>query len=57
MSDEKHGTGKEYEDVFDTAIECSSHTMYPDYLSLTGEGYVPSIYKKYKFARAVSVTL
>ena len=46
--EEKHGTGKEYEDVFDTAIECSSHTMYPDYLSLTGEGYVPSIYKKYK---------
>ena len=21
--------------------------MYPDYLSLTGEGYVPSMYKKY----------
>ena len=21
--------------------------MYPDWLSLTGEGYVPSIYKKY----------
>jgi hypothetical protein len=22
-------------------------TMYPDWLSLTGEGYVPSMYKKY----------
>ena len=27
--EEKHGTGKEYEDVFDEAIECSSKTMYP----------------------------
>lgn len=43
----KHGIGKEYEDVFDCAISCSSKTMYPDYLSLTGEGYVPSMYKKY----------
>lgn len=43
----KHGIGMEYEDVFDCAISCSSKTMYPDYLSLTGEGYVPSMYKKY----------
>lgn len=43
----KHGIGKKYEDVFDCAISCSSKTMYPDYLSLTGEGYVPSMYKKY----------
>lgn len=44
---EKHGAGKEYEDVFNCALECSGNTMYPDYLSLTGAGYVPSIYKKY----------
>ncbi len=42
-----HGEGNELEDVFDVAIECSSKTMYPDFLSLTGEGYVPSMYKKY----------
>ena len=33
--------------LFDKAIICSSKTMYPDYLSLTGEGYIASIYKKY----------
>lgn len=42
-----HGEEKELEDLFDLAIECSSKCMYPDFLSLTGEGYVPSIYKKY----------
>lgn len=42
-----HGEGKELEYLFDIAIECSSKTMYPDFLSLTGEGYIPSIYKKY----------
>lgn len=42
-----HGEGKPLEYIFDEAIACSSKTMYPDYLSLTGEGYVPSIYKKY----------
>lgn len=42
-----HGEGKPLEDVFDTGIACSMKTMYPDWLSLTGEGYVPSIYKKY----------
>ena len=45
--EDRHGKGKEYEDVFDSAIHCSSKTMYPDYLSLTGDGYVPSMYKKY----------
>lgn len=44
------GPSKQCEEVFDAAIECSSQTMYPDYLSLTGEGYVPSMYKKYKKA-------
>lgn len=42
-----HGDGKRLEYLFDLALECSSRTMYPDFLSLTGEGYIPSIYKKY----------
>ena len=42
-----HGEGKEYEWLFDKAIDCSSKTMYPDYLSLSGNGYIPSMYKKY----------
>lgn len=42
-----HGTGKELEAVFEAGVECSSKSMYPDWLSLTGEGYVPSMYEKY----------
>lgn len=42
-----HGEGKSMEYLFDLALNCSSKTMYPDFLSLTGEGYIPSIYKKY----------
>ncbi len=42
-----HGYGKPLEDVYHAAVECSKATMYPDWLSLTGEGYVPSMYKKY----------
>lgn len=42
-----HGPGKPLEDLFEAGIECSRRTMYPDWLSLSGEGYVPSIYKKY----------
>lgn len=42
-----HGEGKPLEDVFEAGILCSSKAMYPDWLSLTGEGYVPSMYKKY----------
>lgn len=45
---ELHGSDKENEDVFNKAIICSSKTMYPDYLSLTGNGYVSEMYKKYK---------
>lgn len=44
---ELHGEGKPLEDIFINAIECSQKAMYPDYLSLTGEGYIPSMYKKY----------
>jgi ribonucleoside-triphosphate reductase len=42
-----HGKDKEYEYLFDLAVDCSSKAMYPDFLSLTGEGYIPSMYKKY----------
>lgn len=42
-----HGPGGELEDVFEAGIECSQKAMYPDWLSLTGEGYVASMYKKY----------
>lgn len=48
---ELHGDGStEYVngDVFNAGIDCSSKTMYPDWLSLTGEGYVSEMYKKYK---------
>ena len=30
-----HGPGGELEDFFEAGIECSRHTMYPDWLSLT----------------------
>lgn len=43
-----HGKGKPLEHIFNLAIECSKKACYPDYISLTGEGYIPSIYKKYK---------
>ena len=48
---ELHGDGSEQypnADVFNAGIDCSSKTMYPDWLSLTGEGYVSEMYKKYK---------
>lgn len=42
-----HGRGKSLEWLFDEAIDCSSKAMYPDYISCTGDGYAPKIYKKY----------
>lgn len=42
-----HGKGKVNEDIFNAGIECSKKAMYPDWLSLSGEGYVASMYKKY----------
>lgn len=42
-----HGEGKVSYDLFKMGVECSKKTMYPDWLSLTGEGYVASMYKKY----------
>ena len=43
-----HGKSSKLRDNFLAAIKCSQKTMYPDYLSLTGEGYVCEMYKKYK---------
>lgn len=43
-----HGTGGILRDSFLAAIKCSQKAMYPDYLSLSGKGYVPEMYKKYK---------
>lgn len=45
-----HGEGKELEWLFDEAIECSMKTMYPDFISLTGDGYTSETYKKYGVA-------
>ncbi|MBQ7126254.1 anaerobic ribonucleoside-triphosphate reductase [bacterium] len=42
-----HGEGKINEDLFKAGVECSKKTMYPDWLSLSGEGYVAEMYKKY----------
>ena len=42
-----HAEGKVNYDIFEAGIECSKKAMYPDWLSLTGEGYVASMYKKY----------
>lgn len=42
-----HGPGTPHEDVFEAGVACSAQTMYPDWLSLSGEGYVPSMYQKY----------
>lgn len=45
--EELHGKGKPLEWLFDEAIDCSRKAMYPDYISCTGDGYAPTIYKKY----------
>jgi len=42
-----HGAGKECEDVFEAGIRCSAKTMYPDWLSMSGKGYISSMYKRY----------
>lgn len=45
---ELHGEGGKLRELFSAGVECSKSAMYPDWLSLTGEGYVASMYKKYK---------
>lgn len=47
-----HGKSCVNEDVFEAGIECSSKTMYPDWLSMSGDGYISSMYKK--FGKAIS---
>ncbi len=42
-----HGEGKELYDVFLAGVECSAKTMYPDWLSLSGDSYVARAYQKY----------
>lgn len=42
-----HGEGGECEDVFDEGIKCSAKTMYPDWLSMSGKGYIAGMYKQY----------
>lgn len=42
-----HGEGKECNDVFEAGIQCSASTMYPDWLSMSGEGYISAMYQKY----------
>ena len=42
-----HGPCGPLEDVFEAGIRCSARTMYPDWLSLTGQGYVAGMYKQY----------
>lgn len=45
--EELHGEGKELEWLFEEAIDCSSKSMYPDFISLVS-GYAGNMYKKYK---------
>ncbi len=53
LYDEKlHGSGKVLEDVFEAGIQCSMKSMYPDWLSLTGKGYIASMYKQ--FSKVIS---
>ncbi len=48
LYDEKlHGEGGELNDVFEAGVDCSQRAMYPDWLSMSGEGYIASMYKKY----------
>jgi len=42
-----HGKGCVNEDVFEAGLECSSKTMYPDWLSLEGGSYIGDMYQKY----------
>ena len=44
---ELHEEGKPLHDVFLAGVECSAKTMYPDWLSLSGDSYVAEAYKKY----------
>lgn len=48
LYDEKlHGKGMPLREVYDAGIACSQKAMYPDWLSLSGEGYIAETYQKY----------
>ena len=48
LYDEKlHGKNMPLRDVYDAGIACSQKSMYPDWLSLSGEGYIAETYQKY----------
>lgn len=49
-----HGEGCVNEDVFQAGIKCSSIAMYPDWLSLSGQGYISEMYQKYGVTGAIS---
>ena len=40
-----NGPESDAKEVFEAALDCSAKTMYPDWLSLSGAGYVPSVYR------------
>ena len=42
-----HGKGMPLREVYDAGIACSQRAMYPDWLSLSGEGYIAQTYQKY----------
>lgn len=42
-----HGKGKKLEWLFLEAVRCTQRAQYPDFLSMSGDGYAPSIYKKH----------
>ncbi len=42
-----HGKGGPLEELFEEGVKTSSKCMYPDWLSLSGEGYIAEMYQKY----------
>ena len=42
-----HGKGGVNEELFEEGVRTSTKCMYPDWLSLSGDGYLPDMYKKY----------
>lgn len=48
LYDEKlHGKEGILSDLFELALDCTAKTMYPDYLSLSGKGFIAEMYQKY----------
>lgn len=40
-----NGPKSDAKEIFQAALDCSAKTMYPDWLSLSGVGYVPNVYR------------